>query len=94
MRDNLKEEKKEYSRKMDNKIKKTKHDNLDDNQIKPLRIYEKKVNKAMHVNLDDEKKEYIKKEDNKRKKEKEDNLDDNEKEHLRKTTAKDDEKED
>ena len=94
MWDNLKEEKKEYSRKMDNKIKKTKHDNLDDNQIKPLRIYEKKVNKAMHVNLDDEKKEYIKKEDNKRKKEKEDNLDDNEKEHLRKRTAKDDEKED
>ena len=52
---------------MDNKRKKAKHDNLDDNQIKQLRIYEKKVKKAMRVNFDDEKKEYVKKEDNKRK---------------------------
>ena len=46
MRDNLEEEKKEYSRKMDNKRKQKKRDNLDDNQIKQLRIYEKKVNES------------------------------------------------
>ena len=42
MRDNLKEENKEYSRKVDNKRKKAKCDNLNDNQIKQLRIYEKR----------------------------------------------------
>ena len=46
MRDNLEEEKKEYSRKMDNKRKRKKRDNLDDNQIKQLRIYEKKVKES------------------------------------------------
>ena len=46
MRDNLEEEKKEYSRKMDNKRKQKKRDNLDDNQIKQLRIYEKKVKES------------------------------------------------
>ena len=34
--------KKEYSREMDNKRKKANRDNLDDNQIKQLRIYEKR----------------------------------------------------
>ena len=42
IRGNLKEEKKEYSREMDNKRKKANRDNLDDNQIKQLRIYEKR----------------------------------------------------
>ena len=46
MRDDLEEEKKEYSRKMDNKRKQKKRDNLDDNQIKQLRIYEKKVKES------------------------------------------------
>ena len=41
IRGDLKEEKKEYSREMDNKRKKANRDNLDDNQIKQLRIYEK-----------------------------------------------------
>ena len=50
MRDNLEEEKKIF-KKMDNRRKKAKRDNLDDNQIKQLRIYEKKVKKAMLVNL-------------------------------------------
>ena len=42
MPDNLEEGKKEYSRKMDNKRKKAKRDDLDDNHIKQLRIYEKR----------------------------------------------------
>ena len=46
MWDDLDEEKKEYSRKMDNKRKQAKRDNLDDNQIKQLRIYEKKVKES------------------------------------------------
>ena len=42
IRGNLKEENKEYSREMDNKRKKANCDNLDDNQIKQLRTYEKR----------------------------------------------------
>ena len=55
---------------MDNKRKIAKRGNLDDNQIKQLRVYEKKVKKAMRVNLDDEKKEYVKKRGQQKKKRK------------------------
>ena len=55
MHDNLEERKKEYwkkkkRKKMDKKRRKVKCDN----QMKRLRIYEKKVKKAMGVNLNDE----------------------------------------
>ena len=50
MRDNLEKEEKE-----DNKRKKAKRDNLDDNKIKQLRIYEKKVKKVIRADLDYEK---------------------------------------
>ena len=45
MLDNIRKKKKEYSRKMDNNRKKAKRDNLDDNQIKQSRIYEKSYRK-------------------------------------------------
>ena len=54
---------------MDNNRKKAKHDNLDDNQMKQLRIYEKIFKKVMCDNLDDNEKEHLRKEDIERKKE-------------------------
>ena len=54
---------------MDNNRKKAKRDNLDDNQIKQLRIYEKNLKKVMRDDLDDNEKEHLRKEDIERKKE-------------------------
>ena len=60
-----------------------------DNQIKQLRIYEKKVKKAIGVlTLMMKEGIYKKRGQQKRKKEKQDNLDDNEKEQLKKCKKK------
>ena len=69
MRDKIRKKKKNIQEKMDNNRKKAKRDNLDDNQIKQLRIYEKNLKKVMRDDLDDNEKEYLRKEDIERKNE-------------------------
>ena len=70
MRDKIRKKKKNIQEKMDNNRKKAKRDNLDDNQIKQLRIYEKNLKKVMRDDLDDNEKEHLRKEDIERKNEK------------------------
>ena len=69
MRDKIRKKKKNIQEKMDNNRKKAKRDNLDDNQIKQLRIYEKNLKKVMRDDLDDNEKEHLRKEDIERKNE-------------------------
>ena len=69
MRDNIRKKKKNIQEKWITIEKKAKHDNLDDNQMKQLRIYEKIFKKVMCDNLDDNEKEHLRKEDIERKKE-------------------------
>ena len=69
MRDKIRKKKKNIQEKMDFNRKKAKRDNLDDNQIKQLRIYEKNLKKVMRDDLDDNEKEHLRKEDIERKNE-------------------------